>query len=229
MSTKEHLLLLISGISILLLTLVVPEVLSLDFDISHIFYNRVDHSWLVQKDNGVVRWIFYTSPKLMLGLIWLYLLYHLLLRTNLYSRSALIVSMATMIIIPLFIGYLKTATNMACPNNLIMFNGNIPFKPLFETYLATELPSNIQRCFPAAHAGAGFSLASLIVLFKDRQRQYYILCVSLLLGWVMGLYKMLIGDHFLSHTLVSMSLSLIIVCGGALIQLLLIKRHLKAE
>ncbi|HBY85604.1 MAG TPA: PAP2 family protein, partial [Colwellia sp.] len=31
-------------------------------------------------------------------------------------------------------------------------------------------------------------------------------------GWVMGGYKMAIGDHFLSHTLTTMTLSWLIIC-----------------
>ena len=30
---------------------------------------------------------------------------------------------------------------------------------------------------------------------------------GVILGWTFGVYKMLIGDHFLSHTLVSMCLA----------------------
>jgi membrane-associated PAP2 superfamily phosphatase len=35
------------------------------------------------------------------------------------------------------------------------------------------------------------------------------------LGWTMGLYKMSFGDHFFSHTLVSMLLSLTTTCTFA--------------
>ena len=71
------------------------------------------------------------------------------------------------------------------------------------------------KCFPAAHASAGFSLYGLAFLPTLKKHRYQILKIVTLLGWSMGLYKMLFGDHFFSHTLVSMLLSLTIACALA--------------
>ncbi|SFV54930.1 PAP2 family protein [hydrothermal vent metagenome] len=34
---------------------------------------------------------------------------------------------------------------------------------------------------------------------------------GMIIGWSMGLYKMMIGDHFLSHTLITMVLAWLII------------------
>jgi membrane-associated PAP2 superfamily phosphatase len=99
---------------------------------------------------------------------------------------------------------LKAVTNVACPAQLTLFGGSTPHVSLFSHYPEGQRPANQQRCFPAGHASGGFAVLSLLLLFKSRRHQRQIIVIGLLLGWVMGLYKMLIGDHFLSHTLTSM-------------------------
>ena len=52
---------------------------------------------------------------------------------------------------------------------------------------------------------------SIFFLFKKRKNQVIALLFALLIAWSMGLYKMLIGDHFLSHTIISMILAWLII------------------
>ncbi|KAB7890023.1 PAP2 family protein, partial [Poseidonibacter ostreae] len=39
----------------------------------------------------------------------------------------------------------------------------------------------------------------------------YALSFALTVGWSMGTYKMLIGDHFLSHTIITMLIAWLLV------------------
>ncbi|WP_181892423.1 phosphatase PAP2 family protein [Campylobacter sputorum] len=39
---------------------------------------------------------------------------------------------------------------------------------------------------------------------QEKRTKAVVFVLALTLGWTMGLYKMMIGDHFLSHTIVSM-------------------------
>ena len=71
------------------------------------------------------------------------------------------------------------------------------------------------KCFPAAHASAGFSLYGLAFLPTLQKHRYKIFVIVTVLGWTMGLYKMSFGDHFFSHTLVSMLLAWTIASGLA--------------
>lgn len=63
------------------------------------------------------------------------------------------------------------------------------------------------RCYHAGHASGGFALISLVFLFKSKRNKVIAAVSALAIGWSMGLYKMLIGDHFLSHTIVTMLLA----------------------
>ncbi|MGB5920380.1 phosphatase PAP2 family protein, partial [Arcobacter sp.] len=60
-------------------------------------------------------------------------------------------------------------------------------------------------------ASAGFALMSIFFLFKKRKNQIIALSFALFIAWNMALYKMFIGDHFLSHTLISMLLAWLII------------------
>jgi membrane-associated PAP2 superfamily phosphatase len=72
-------------------------------------------------------------------------------------------------------------------------------------------PNKRQRCFPAAHASGGFALLSLYFLFKKRRNRRLALGFALTLGWLMGGYKMVVGDHFISHTLITMELAWLLI------------------
>ncbi|MBD3841537.1 MAG: phosphatase PAP2 family protein [Campylobacterales bacterium] len=66
-------------------------------------------------------------------------------------------------------------------------------------------------CWPAGHASGGFALLSLFFLFRSQKNKIKAITLALVLGWSMGIYKMMIGDHFLSHTIITMLLAWIIV------------------
>jgi membrane-associated PAP2 superfamily phosphatase len=52
---------------------------------------------------------------------------------------------------------------------------------------------------------------SLFFLFKSRKNRFIALAFGVTVGWAMGLYKMLIGDHFLSHTVITMVLAWLLI------------------
>ena len=117
----------------------------------------------------------------------------------------------TIIIVPTVIATLKSFTHVSCPNGLFLFNGDLPYLNLWQNILA-KTPA---KCFPAAHASAGFSLYGFAFLPTVQKYRYKIFAIVTALGWTMGLYKMAFGDHFFSHTLVSMFLSLTLACALA--------------
>ena len=57
----------------------------------------------------------------------------------------------------------------------------------------------------------GFALMSLYFLFKDFKNKILGLTFGILAGVLTGTYKILIGDHFVSHTLVTMLASWLII------------------
>jgi membrane-associated PAP2 superfamily phosphatase len=127
-----------------------------------------------------------------------------------YKKGILIIILSA-IFVPIVVGGLKKATNMPCPKNEIEYGGIYPSTKVWESYPKTfKQPSKI-RCWPAGHASGGFALLSLFFLFKNRLNRVISLLIALAIAWSMGFYKMLIGDHFLSHTLITMFLAWFII------------------
>ena len=210
----------------------------LDVRISELFYNN--GHWLLEKGAQPYAFIFYDLPKALLILSAVYLIAVLIIK---YRQSRLNATapnryklnlskpshnkldkfmlplpmreigylLIILAMVPATIATLKGVTHVSCPNDLVIFNGDLPYLNLWQNIVAA-MPA---RCFPAAHASAGFSLYGLAFLPTLRKHRYQIVISVTILGWTMGLYKMLFGDHFFSHTLVSMLLSLTIACALA--------------
>lgn len=119
--------------------------------------------------------------------------------------------LVALISVPLCVASLKTLTNMPCPVDIQIYGGNVPNVGLLERYPEDSKPANRQRCFPAAHASGGFALMALPLLFLGVRSKRIALACGVSSGCIMGGYKMLIGDHFLSHTIISMLLAWLIV------------------
>lgn len=207
---------------------IVVEHSEFDILISRLFYSN--GSWLLEKGAQPYAFIFYDGPKLLLILFSIYLMTVLAWRYwhHRYSRLAttppsfakpvivflskeLSYLLAIIIIVPTVIATLKGITHVSCPNHLLLFNGDLPYLNLWQSMLART----DAKCFPAAHASAGFSLYGLAFLPTLHKYRYRIFEIVTVLGWAMGLYKMSFGDHFFSHTFVSMLLSLTIACALA--------------
>ncbi|MFT7223137.1 MAG: membrane-associated PAP2 superfamily phosphatase [Cellvibrionaceae bacterium] len=62
-----------------------------------------------------------------------------------------------------------------------------------------------------------FALLALYYLAQIARRRKQAIIFALSLGWLMGAYKMLIGHHFLSHTIISMVLAWFLVNSIALL------------
>lgn len=219
------------GLKLLCLTIIATltfEHSPFDIRISEIFYTN-EH-WLLEKSAQPYAFIFYDLPKLLLILLGIYLITTLTWRywqsrysdikiakplfsmpiTALPNRE-LGYLLVTIIMVPTVIATLKNFTHVSCPNNLSLFDGSLSYLSLWQNIVAMT-PA---KCFPAAHASAGFSLYGLALLPTLRPQRYKVFAMVTILGWTMGLYKMSLGDHFFSHTLVSMLLSLTIVCALA--------------
>jgi len=199
-----------------------------DVRISELFY--ADGQWLLEKDAQPYAFIFYDGPKALLILMAIYLITVLIIKYRQPSNTTSTINhskldrfiipfsvretgylLIILIVVPSTIALLKGVTHVSCPNHLTLFGGELPYLNLWQNIVA-QTPA---KCFPAAHASAGFSLYGLAFLPTLYKYRYRIFAIVTVLGWTMGLYKMLFGDHFFSHTLVSMLLSLTITCALA--------------
>lgn len=179
------------------------------------FYNPLTHQWIVDTNNEGFKFIFYDGIKRLLIVIAVLFLLGLILGwkkegMRSYRRGMIIVLLASMVV-PVAIGSLKALTNMPCPKSLEIFDGTYPHTCVWEKYTAKECHFEKQKCWPAGHASGGFALLSLIFLFHSRKNKIAAAAMAMVIGWSMGSYKMLIGDHFLSHTVITMILAWLLI------------------
>jgi len=201
--------------TLLIFTIIFFGVSNIDLMVQDNFFDSSTHKWVLDRDLEPYKFIFYDGIKKLLILFAVLMLLSLVFlrknRTVIAYKKGLLIVVLSAIFVPLIVGGLKKATNMPCPKNEIHYGGVYPSTKVWEHYPKEfEQPSKI-RCFPAGHASGGFALLSLFFLFKRRRNRGLALGVALTVGWSMGLYKMLIGDHFLSHTVITMILAWLIV------------------
>ena len=206
---------------ILTFTVVLFSSTDLDIPVQDLFYNFTTHTWILDSDLQPYRFIFYTGIKKLLIVFALSFLIALVFfrkkaLIKKYKKGIIIVIFSA-ILVPAIVGGLKKSTNMPCPKNEMHYGGVYPKTAVWESYPKDVKLKKIQ-CWPAGHASGGFALLSLFFLFKTRKNRFLALSVALGIGWSMGLYKMLIGDHFLSHTLITMELAWLIILS--IVQLL---------
>ena len=201
-------------IILLLLTVGVFELTNIDLWTQEFFYFRSTQTWLIDSNNTVLRFIFYSGIKTLFIAVVLSLIFALIfLRKAGWVKSrkkSLILIVLSCIVIPLVVGFIKDATNIPCPNQLLFFDGGYAQIGLFEV-MGDNNTRPHTSCYPAGHASGGFALLSLLFLFNRPKSKRVAFVAVMLLAWGIASYKMLIGDHFLSHTLVTMLLAWLMI------------------
>jgi membrane-associated PAP2 superfamily phosphatase len=207
----------------LLLTLIILlgvfflfEFTPIDLIVEDSFYNNLLHTWLLprQKDAWAAL-LFYSGVKFAIILFGLGML-----AAYIYSfkdsekglkcyRTGLLTLVLSLILVPSIIGVLKSVSDVPCPCDVLRYGGEHPYFQVLDVKPVGVLKQF--RCFPAGHASGGFALMSLFFMFKQKRHKMAGLGIGLMLGWSMGLYKMFIGDHYLSHTIISMLLAWLII------------------
>ena len=187
----------------------------LDIIVQNFFYNFETKSWLINKNEPILRFFFYDGIKTLLILFALAILFSLIFlrKKELIKeyKKGLIIVLLTAIFVPLIIGSLKAISNTPCPCNIVHFNGVYPDIKVFDSYPKDFVQPSIAKCWPAGHASGGFALMALFFLFKTVKNQKRALIAALIIAWSMGTYKMLLGDHFLSHTIITMIMAWLII------------------
>lgn len=218
------------GLALSILFTLAIEHSQLDVIISQSLYQG-QGTWLIDKAAKLPNLLFYTLPKRLLLLLELYLivayLQRLLLKKNpnhwlvqqthffrplsRFSRAELGYLALAMLMVPTITASLKAVTHVSCPSHLQMFDGNLPYLTIWESIIE----KTHAKCFPAAHASSGFALYAWAFLPSLWHYRWQIVAVVTIVAWLMGGYKMAIGDHFFSHTLVAMTLAWTLCAGIA--------------
>ncbi|EJZ1645190.1 PAP2 family protein [Escherichia coli] len=199
----------------------------IDLMVADWFYLGMGH-WMVAKQAFLPDLLLYSGLKKLLMAMLIYLLvaticraYHekkgnaitakWLVPVTKFRVRELAYLVLTLILVPTVVASLKAYTHVVCPVHLTIFDGTLPYLPMLDS-MRNTIPD---KCFPAAHASSGFALFAFAFAPSLRRRRGAIIIVVMALGWAMGCYKMIIGDHFLSHTVVSMMLAWAMSAGLA--------------
>jgi len=187
-----------------------------DLIVQDLFYNYNDKQWILGQYTQPYKFIFYDGIKDLLIMFAVIILLLLIASFKIKSlkiyRKGFIIVLLAAAIIPTTVGYLKKETNMPCPKNELQYGGFYPRTAVWESYSDDFfLKPYRNKCWPAGHASGGFALLSLFFLFKKRKNKIIALSIAFVIAWSMGLYKMVIGDHFFSHTVITMLLAWFII------------------
>ena len=188
---------------------------NLDIFVQNFFYNFETKNWIIDKDEPILKFFFYDGIKNLLILFAVAILFSLIfLRKKEFVqeyKKGLIIVLLAAIFVPSIIGSLKAISNTPCPCNIIHFNGTYPEIKALDSYPKDFVQTSKAKCWPAGHASGGFALMALFFLFKTAKNQKRALIGALIIAWSMGTDKMLLGDHFLSHTIITMLLAWLII------------------
>lgn len=185
-------------------------------------FDKYNQTWLIDKNDALYRFIFYDFPKqfliggeiyLLTGFVTKHYNKKLRILAPLYkvNQKELGYFILASLLVPTVVGVLKALSQVACPFQLDVFGGNQPYLNIIDS-MAIQTGS---KCFPASHASVGFALYPLAFLPSLARFRLNIILVVTTFGWLIGGYKMLIGDHFFSHTFVSMLVAWTISSGMA--------------
>jgi len=192
------------------------EFTPLDLALQDNFYNFAERRWTVNAAAPLGRLVFYNGPK---ALIWVIALTALTLAAGparwrerwRLDRRGLWLAVLVIATVPALAGLGKKYTNVFCPSEIRRYGGDVAYVKLCAPFPADDRPARRGGCFPAGHASGGFALLGLLAVRASRRWRRGVLALGLGLGWWMGLYQMLKGAHYLSHTVTTMLVAWLVV------------------
>lgn len=198
----------------------VAELTAVDLWVQDACFDFTTLRWAVDENARLPKAWFYTGPKAVLiafGLTCIGLLLGPVRwrqRVGLaHRRRELATVIACLALGPYLIGEAKARTNLFCPYEITRYGGDVPYVKLFERFPEDQRPKRRGVCFPAGHASGGFALMALAGLATTRRGRLRGLAVGLGAGTWMGVYQMLKGAHYLSHTLITALLMWLLFLG----------------
>jgi len=174
---------------------------NIDITIANYFYNAATKSFYY-KDHWLTSNVLHDGGKLVSVGIFFVIVSLLVASAKLeklkkYNRG-LAYLITSMTISALLVYFGKLFSHVHCPWDLALFGGDVPYIRTF-----SKLPATVSagRCFPAAHASAGYALISLYFfsLIYARRYRFFALGIGLITGILYGGAQQLRGAHFLSH------------------------------
>lgn len=199
--------------ALLALSLAVFDMTDWDIRLQDRFYNG---AWLISPDlHQTLSPFFYGGFKIFTAAVGVFCLVCFALSFKKESlkarRSAFLMLLLSIIFVPAIVAGAKQVTNQYCPKHIVRYGGIVPHVGVFESYPDGFVQAKKGKCFPAGHATSGFAFMGLFFCVASRRKRLAGLAFGICAGWMTGTYQMLRGEHFLSHTLVSMIASWIVI------------------
>jgi len=199
---------------LLVLTLAVFESTSLDLRVQDRFYDPVG-GWSIDRDARLPKLIFYDGPKVLVGVIGAFLILCVAVPATKsaklpFSRREAAFLLVCIGVVPFTAGVLKKTTGVFGPWKIARYGGEQPYRKLLES-IPHVTGQERGRGFPAAHCSGAFALMGLYFVGKGRTARRMGLACGLAAGWIVGVYQILKGAHYVSHTIVTMLLAWLIV------------------
>jgi len=184
------------------------DLTDIDVNIQDGFFIQDTKQWVVDRKDPVKSLICYKGIKVLLVVFGISCLFVTAMSGRIttlgvYRRSCFLMA-ASLIIVPAILSGSRNFTNVYCPRQLERYGGDKPYVKLLQRYPPGTALTKPGKCFPAGHASGGFALMMGLFVFERKKTAYFALVAALGIGWMMGLYQMLNGAHFLSHTVASM-------------------------
>lgn len=195
---------------LLLFSLLLYNYTEIDIFIQNYFYDFENQRWIVDSSEVIKKFIFYQFPKILLGCAILVMLVCAVFgfkKKNQFlfeNRHKFLLIFLGFTLIPLTVGNIKKFTNIYCPTQLAIYNGQYPHVRIFENYPENFVQIKKGQCFPGGHAVTGFALFILFFAFQKKRNKIIGLLSAFVLGWTLSFYQIAKGAHFFSHNLVSM-------------------------
>ena len=192
------------------------EFSGLDLWLQDHFYNPQTGRWLADADDPAGRRLFYNGPKV---LVWLIALAAFALAAGparwrqrfSFDRRGLWLAVLVIATVPVIAGVGKKYTNVFCPMEIRRYGGDVAYVKLCDPFPTDERPARRGGCFPAGHASGGFALMGLLCIRATRRWRNGAIALGLGVGGWMGIYQMLKGAHYLSHTVTTVLLAWLVV------------------
>ncbi len=175
----------------------------LDFHLSNLFFDAQQQRFTLRGHPILNVWL-HTGIKWVMVCVALVSLAlaisaHWLVKLKPY-QSALFWVFIGMVLSTSAVAILKHDSMHACPWDLTIYGGDLPFFDLFKNPPAGTKSGG---CFPAGHPSGGFALMAFYFAFRRYRARFAgaMLWLGILMGLAMGLVQIIRGAHFLSHVL----------------------------
>lgn len=195
--------LILTNLILIALSLWLFDVTNFDTYLQNHFFDFINKSWLIDAREPIKKFIFYIFPKILFGGVVIFCIFKAI-KTKNEQRQKFIIIVTGLLLISLVSGNIKKFTNIYCPNQLEIYNGQYPYVKILQQYPADFTQEKLGKCFPAGHCITGFAFFILFFVLEKKRNRIFGLIGAFSAGWILGLYQMFKGAHFFSDTFISM-------------------------